>query len=258
MLFQWWRKLRRSRLLSQPFPGDWEPWLQRGCRILDRLSPDEQQLLRSRLRLLVAEKHWEGCGGLAVTDEMRVTIAAQAALMTLGFSEIPFERLLSILLYPDTYVARPIKRNAWGLEDETAEPRLGEAWYQGPVILSWRDVRRQCIEEDDGRNVVIHEFAHLLDVANAEVDGIPALSRDVNPQQWARVFQEEFRRFLRHLQLGRNRVLDEYAGTNPAEFFAVGSEAFFERPIALRQSSPQLYQLLQSYYRQDPAARASA
>ncbi|OYW19091.1 MAG: hypothetical protein B7Z55_09515 [Planctomycetales bacterium 12-60-4] len=210
--------------------------------------------LRNDVRLLIAEKHWEGCNGLTVTDEMRVTIAAHAAYMCLGFPELPFDRLVTILIYPDTFVATPRRRQPWGLEEDVAEARLGEAWYQGPVILSWRQIVSQCVERPDGRNLVIHEFSHLLDMANYDVDGIPDLPFDSNPQQWADIFRDEFQRLQRQLRLGRATVLDAYAGTSPVEFFAVGSEAFFEKPVALKTESPRVYDILRRYYHQNPAA----
>ncbi len=252
MIFRWWRNRRRKQLLRQPFPDSWNSWLGRNCHQYALLPPDQQQLLQDRLRLLVAEKHWEGCGGLQVTEEMQVTVSAQAALMSVGFPEFPFDRLLSILIYPTAYLAQP-SRKPWGLEEVASEPRLGEAWYQGPVILSWKEVEQECITQPNGRNVVIHEFAHLLDMANREVDGVPLLPDEVSPQAWSQAFHEEFDRFLRYIQLGRVTVLDAYAGTNPAEFLAVGSEVFFCRPETLRQHSPRLYELLSQAYQQDPA-----
>ncbi len=256
MIFAWWRARRRRKLLAQPFPDDWERMLQAHCRHWARLTPAELSQVRNTVRLLIAEKHWEGCNGLVVTAEMRVTIAAHAALMCLGFPGVPFERLVTVLIYPDTFVATPRHRQPWGLEEDSAEPRLGEAWYQGPVILSWREIVKQCVEQPDGRNLVIHEFAHLLDMANFDVDGVPDLPHDVDPRQWAEDFQEEFRRLQRQIRLGRATVLDAYAGTSPVEFFAVGSEAFFEQPTELRHESPRVYDLLRRYYRQDPATRA--
>ncbi len=255
MIFEWWRARRRRQLLAKPIPETWERYLLSNCRHLAQLRPAEIARLRDDIRLLIAEKHWEGCNGLEVTDEMRVTIAAHAAMMGLGFPTAPFDRLMSILIYPNTFVANPRRRQPWGLEEDAAEPHLGEAWYQGPVILSWRQIRQQCVTQPDGRNLVIHEFAHLLDMANFDVDGVPDLPREVNARQWADVFHEEFRRLQRQIRLGRSTLLDEYAGTSPVEFFAVGSEAFFERPTALRAENPQVYDLLRQYYRQDPAAR---
>jgi hypothetical protein len=244
--------------VAQPFPAGWEAWIRGNCRHFLHLSPRDQDRLRRDVRLLVAEKNWEGCNGQIVTDEIRVTIAAHAALLGLGFDAVPFERLLSILVYPDTFVSRQVRRAKWGGIEEADEPRLGEAWYQGPILLSWREVREQCIETDSGRNVVIHEFAHLLDMQNHEVDGIPALALHTDAEKWVAVFQDEFQRLIRQARHRRKTVLDYYGATSEAEFFAVASEAFFERPAPLREESPELYAILQEFYRQDPAARAIA
>jgi MtfA peptidase len=252
-LFAWWKRRRRRQLLQTPFPADWEPWLQRYSPLFPGLSPTQQQRVRDDARCLIAEKHWEGCGGFVVTDEHRLAIASQVAVMGLGFPAAPFDRLLSILIYPETFVATPQRRQTWGLEQETGEPLLGEAWYQGPVILAWETIRQQA-DAPHGRNLVVHEFAHLLDMANAEVDGVPDLDHVAEPQQWADRFSEEFQRFHRRRRWGRLSVLDDYAGTSPIEYFAVSSEAFFAAPVELRTEAPPLYALLQRYYRVDPAA----
>lgn len=256
MFWRWWKARRRRRILSQPFPEVWEPWLQTYCPQFPRLTVAEQTRLRQDVQLLVAEKHWEGCNGLAVTAEMQVAIASSAALMSLGFAELPFDRLLSILIYPGTFLATPRRRELWGLEEETAEPRLGEAWYQGPVILSWEEIERQRDAADSPRNLVIHEFAHLLDMANADVDGLPPLQGNVDARAWAESFDKEFRKLQRRLRFGQPTVLDDYAATSRVEFFAVGSEAFFAQPRALQEQSPALYELLQTFYLQDPARRS--
>ena len=125
-----------------------------------------------------------------------------------------------------------------------------------PVLLSWREVQEQCIAADSGRNVVIHEFAHLLDMQNYEIDGIPALAHHIDAEQWVATFQDEFERLIRQARHRRKTVLDYYGTTSEAEFFAVASEAFFERAAQLREESPELYAILQEFYRQDPAARA--
>ena len=257
-MLTWWRNRRRKRLLSQPFPADWDTWLRRDFRHFPSLAVAEQDRLRCDVRLLVAEKNWEGCNGQVVTDEMRVTIAAHAALLGLGFADVPFDRLLSILIYPDTFVSRQVRRAKWGGVEEADEPRLGEAWYQGPVLLSWREVKEQCVDSDSGRNVVIHEFAHLLDMQNHEIDGIPALDGPIHSDTWIATFHDEYGRLIRQARLGRRTVLDYYGATSEAEFFAVASEAFFERPVHLRDESPELYAILHQFYRQDPAARAAA
>ncbi|MDZ4685688.1 MAG: zinc-dependent peptidase [Planctomycetaceae bacterium] len=256
MIWTWWRNRQRRRLLAEPFPAEWTTWLSRNCRHYAGLSPDGQQRLRNDVRVFVAEKHWEGCNGLTVTDEMRVTIAAHAVLLGLGFPELPFGRLLSVLIYPDTFVAPPTRQRD-GIVDESHEPRLGEAWYQGPVVLSWREVREQCIEHPDGRNVVVHEFAHLLDMTNRAIDGIPALDGIADADGWVNRMGEEFSRLVRQSRLGRRSVIDDYGATSEAEFFAVASESFFERPAELRLDKPVVYECLREFYRQDPASRMS-
>jgi Mlc titration factor MtfA (ptsG expression regulator) len=255
--FSWWRNRRRKRLLAEPFPDDWQPWLARNCRHYPWLTAAEQQRLRNDVRVFVAEKHWEGCNGLVVTDEMRVTIAAHAVLLGLGFPQLPYDRLLSVLIYPDTFVARQQRLQA-GIMNESDEPRLGEAWYQGPVLLSWREVREQCVEDPDGRNVVIHEFAHLLDMTNHAIDGIPALDGVADADGWVERFHTEYQRLVRQSRVGRRSVIDDYGATSEAEFFAVASEAFFERPTDLQLDKPVVYECLRSYYRQDPAGRVTA
>ncbi len=256
-MFGWWRARRRRKLLKQPFPPDWLGWLQTNCRHYARLNLTDQQRLRNDVRLLIAEKNWEGCRGLVVTPEMQVTIAAHAALLGLGFPELPFQRLVSILIYPETFASTATRRGPAGIVDESPELRLGEAWYQGPVILSWREVAHDCLEHAHGRNVVLHEFAHLLDMSNHETDGVPDLD-GVTDERWVTVFVEAYQRHVRQTRLGRNRVIDAYGATSPAEFFAVASETFFESASALQTDHPELYAILQEYYRQDPAARAAS
>ena len=255
MLLTWWRNRKRRKLLSTPFPERWEPILHANCRHFARLTPDQQQRLRNDLRILVAEKHWEGCNGLVITDEIQVTIAAHAALMGLGFHATPFDRLASILVYPDTFVAKRTTRMAGGTFLESDEPRLGEAWYQGPVILVWREIREQCLAAPDGRNVIIHEFAHLLDMGDHDVDGVPELDSPEQYRTWQEVTDAEFERLQRQLRLGRRTVIDSYGATSRAEFFAVASETFFEQSARLQSELPQLYDVLKAYYRQDPAQR---
>lgn len=253
-MFGWWQARRRRKLLAEPFPLEWLGWLQSNCRHYARLTPEEQQRLQQDVRLLIAEKHWEGCRGLVVTPEMQVTIAAHAALLGLGFPALPFDRLVTILIYPETFASTSTRPGPAGIIDETPELRLGEAWYQGPVILAWREVVTDCVEVARGRNVVLHEFAHLLDMSNRETDGVPDLD-GVAPERWVTVFEDAYTRHVRQTQHGRNRVLDAYGATSRAEFFAVASEAFFESAVALRTEHPQLYAIFKDYYRQDPAER---
>lgn len=253
-MFGWWKAWRRKRRLANPFPEEWLQLLPSRCRHYQGLSPDEQQLLRERTQLFIEEKHWEGCNGVTVTAEMQITIASHAALMGLGFPEVPFERLLSVLIYPDTFVASQPRPTPWGLMDHD-EPLLGQIAYQGPVLLSWREVARDCFEAPAGRNVVIHEFAHLLDMADHSVDGAPALATPQQTADWADIVPVEFRRLQRQSAQGRRTLFDPYGATSQAEFFAVTSETFFERPRQMAEQHPRLYRLYRDYYRQDPTAR---
>lgn len=262
MFWSWWKARRRRKLLAQPFPAAWEDWLRTNCRQYRDLSADEQLRLRQDVRLLIAEKNWEGCNGLTVTPEMQVTIAAHAALMALGFPALPFERLVTILIYPDAFIGRRKQRISGDLPAifgeqafQTAEAHLGEAWYQDVVILVWREIQEQCQQPAAGRNVVIHEFAHLLDMEDQAADGLPNLDNEEQYETWLDVTSAEFERLRRQIRLGRRTLLDSYATTNPAEFFAVASETFFEQPLAFRAELPNLYAVLRAFYRQDPAAR---
>jgi MtfA peptidase len=252
-VFGWYQRWRRKRLLATPIDPAWRAWIETRCKPFRSLTAEQQTRLVNDVRVFIAERHWEGCNGLVVTDEMRVTIAAQACLMGLGFPTMPFERLLSVLIYPDTFVAKSTRHQSWGVVQENDEPRLGEAWYRGPVVLSWREVLEQTTGVQPARNVVIHEFSHLLDMENRDVDGIPDLDHTHSPN-WIPIFEDAYERFVRQARLGRVSVLDDYGATSKIEFFAVSSEAFFEQPRRLYGEFPSLYGILKEYYRQDPAA----
>ena len=260
MIFQWlrWRRRRRRRrILSQPFPAEWSEILDRNVAQFAWLNAAEKEKLRRITQVIVAEKYWEGCQGLPMTDEIRVTIAAQASLLLLGFDEFYFDRLLSVLVYPDEYVAPDTFHGPGGLEIETASPRLGEAWHGGPVILSWPDVLHGGQIPDDGENVVLHEFAHVLDMHDAgPPDGMPPLESGEQYRTWVEVMSAEYEVLVRRADRGRPTLLDHYGATSEAEFFAVATECFFELPRDLLIEHPRLYEVLRTFYRQDPALRA--
>jgi len=219
------------------------------------LTKEERSKLQGDLRILVAEKNWEGCGGLQMTEEIQVTIAAQACLLTLGFEYEFFDHVRSVLVYPGSYVA-PDRKVASGvilLEGQSA--REGEAWYRGPVILSWPEALAGGRREAYGHNLVLHEFAHQLDMqCGGEINGTPSLTTAEAARRWRDVMTTEYRRLVRSCQSGRPTLLDCYGTKDEAEFFAVATECFFERSFAMRQRHPQLYELLSTFYRQDPAA----
>jgi hypothetical protein len=215
------------------------------------LTPQEQAKLESVVQVVVPEKTWEGCAGLEITDEIRVTIAAQASLLVLGFSPTYyFDEVRSIVVYPAAY-RHPRER-------ERSSSVLGEAWQGGPIVLSWDNVLPQARNPQDGFNLVLHEFAHHLDSLNGDMDGVPPLGGGKTIDEWHRVTQEAFEQLQDHTDAGRVTVLDSYGATNPGEFFAVASECFFERSVKLRARQPELYTVLAEFYNQDPAAREEA
>lgn len=248
---------RRRRLLSRPFPAEWETVLGRNFRKWGRLTEEERGLMRRLITIFAAEKSWEGCAGVEMTDEIRVTVSAQACLLLLGQEEDEhrfFPRVKSILVYPNAYTVPGGRPRRDGVTHPTP-PRLGEAHYRGPVVLSWPHVVAGGRDEADGRNLVMHEFAHKLDMLDDVVDGTPPLAGREQVQEWVKVMSAEFARLKAATRRGVATLLDAYGATNEAEFFAVATEAFFERPVAMRDRHPALYEVLRGYYRQDAAVR---
>jgi Mlc titration factor MtfA (ptsG expression regulator) len=244
---------RRARLRAAPFPPEWAEILTRNVPLVARLSAEDRAELRGHVAVLVAEKHWEGAGGLVVTDEIKVTVAAQAALLLLrrGVDD-PYPSLDTILLYPRGW-RRTVRHEAEGVVTEGTAGHLGESWRRGLVILAWDAARHGAAEERDGQNVVLHEFAHQLDTESGSADGAPLLPARGMYAPWARVLGAAYAELTQHLQRGLPPDLDPYGATNPAEFFAVATEEFFERPQRLRDRQPALYGQLAAFYQQDPA-----
>jgi Mlc titration factor MtfA (ptsG expression regulator) len=246
------KRWRRKRLRQQPFPPEWLQIVERNFPLYERLPPEDQRDLLGHIQVFLAEKHFEGCGGLELTDEIRVTIAAQACLLLLHRKTDAYPGLTSILVYPRAYVANVLQAGPGGTVMEGTMTRLGESWSRGVVVLSWDDVRRGAADIHDGHNVVLHEFAHELDRETGETEGAPVLERQSMYVAWARVLSEAYEKLRRDVSRGRHTVLDRYGATNPAEFFAVATECFFEKPAALRRKYPELYEELKEFYRQDP------
>jgi Mlc titration factor MtfA (ptsG expression regulator) len=236
-------RLRRRRLMAEPFPDAWRLILERNLPVSTKLPPALRARLHGLINVFLAEKNFEGCGGLELNDEIRVTIAAQACLLLLNHTTCCYPRLRSILVYPHTYKA----------ETNTGESvRLGESWSSGVVVLSWNSVRSGVSNFEDGHNVTFHEFAHQLDQEDGVADGAPPLERISCYASWARVFNREYKRLITRSRKGRRTVMDRYGATNPAEFFAVATETFFEKPKQMAQKHPELYEEIKSYYDLDP------
>jgi len=255
-MFGWSKRRARYRLLSAPFPDDWSGILSRNVKQYSLLTGAKQAKLRDDLRILIAEKNWEGCGGLAIDDEVKVTVAAQASLLLLGFQNKYFEMVESILVYPNAFVAPDHTEIGEGLELVGESSNEGEAWYRGPVVLSWPDALAGGRCKSGGRNLVVHEFAHQLDMENGdESDGTPLLASRTQYNRWQRVIEAEYERLAHDCQRGRSTLLDCYGATDIGEFFAVATECFFQQPSPMRHRHPKLYELLSEFFQQDPAGR---
>jgi Mlc titration factor MtfA (ptsG expression regulator) len=251
------RERRRRRLRAGPFPDDWRRIVEQRFPLFARLPEADRSELLGHIRVFLDEKKFEGCGGLTITDEIRVVIAAQACLLLLHREPHYYPRLVSILVYPHAYVAQGRERLPGGIVAEQASGRLGESWVEDLVVLAWDAVRAGASDANDGHNVVLHEFAHQLDQEDGTSNGAPILEHRSQYVAWARILGGAFDALQHAVEHGRATDIDPYGATNPAEFFAVVSEAFFERPAALQKRHPELYDELKLFYRQDPLAFAA-
>jgi Mlc titration factor MtfA (ptsG expression regulator) len=221
--------------------------------MVSRLAPNDQDELLGHARVLLEEKHFEGAGGLLMRDEVRVTIAAQAAVLLVHREPRYFPRLTTIIVYPTGYVAAGATADEGGLWSEGEEHLLGHTGRDlRALILAWDEVRAGAADPDDGQNLVLHEFAHQLDFEDGTTDGTPPLDSNAGARSWAEVFGHELEALRRAADAGDPTVLDSYGAEDPAEFFAVATETFFERATDLARHHPRLYDELRRFYRQDP------
>jgi MtfA peptidase len=252
-VFGFLRRRRRERLRSAPFPADWLGILERNAPYYTSLPEDDRRELQGHVQVFLAETHFEGCNGLELNDEIRVTIAAHACRLLLHRGAEVFPRLVTVLVYPAAYVAKAVEPIAGGGVLEGEQVRLGEAWKGGVAVVSWDKVQAMIRGQTFGRNLILHEFAHILDMEDGASDGTPVLPSRARYASWVAVMEPEYERLRRDSALGRYAVLDYYGATNPAEFFAVATEAFFEKPTVLAKRLPELYAELRAFYQQDPA-----
>jgi hypothetical protein len=245
------RYYRRKKLMSIPFPLKWEGILNRNVALYRYLPDSLKKQLQGHIQVFLGEKIFEGCGGLKITDEIRVTIAAQACILLLNRKPTYYPKLYTILVYPGAYVGKKVTVIGM-LHTEEMTVRGGESWPRGEVVLAWDYVRQHAIDLADGYNVVLHEFAHQLDQEDGSADGAPILEKQSSYKTWARVLSKEYQDLKRRALSGRKDIMDAYGATNPAEFFAVATETFFERPKQMKLTHPELYNELKSYYGLDP------
>ncbi len=251
---QWFRNWRRERILKR---SSLDAALWRS--VLDRypftraLAEEERARLRDDVILFLHEKTIVGAGGLVLSDEMRICIAAQACMLILALDLDYYGGWVEVIVYPDEFVAEYEHVDEDGIVHQVEEPMSGESWLAGPVILSWADA--QLRGDTHGYNVVIHEFAHKLDMLNGDANGFPPLHAGMDRGVWSRVFSAAFEDFRARVERVEPAGIDPYAAESPAEFFAVLSEAFFEIPATVLAEHPDVYRQLAAFYRQDPAAR---
>ena len=254
-MLQWWRRRRRRRLLSSPLPEEWREAIERDVSLWHAVPEEARPKLEDDLRCFVAERDWEGCGGLELTAPMRAVIAAQACVLTLGRSVDAFDHVRSILVYPHSYRVPDVYEDELGIVTEEIDTREGEAWQWGTVVLSWQEVLRDS-RTLNGRNLVLHEMAHQLDLLDVLSTALPG-TRDRRElhRQWTETFLEAYEDFIGRIDAGqRVKALDAYGAEDEAEFFAVATESFFERGAYLKSHQPRLYELLAAYFDQNPAA----
>jgi len=247
------KKRRREKLRKQSFPPAWLEIIEKNVPIYHRLSGADKKEIQGHILVFLAEKNFEGCGGLEVTDEIKVTIASQACILLLHRETDYYPELYSILVYPSAFIAKGYVEFAPGYYAETEQVHLGESWKRGALILSWDHVLANAGDVHDGHNVVLHEFANQLDIEDGYPAGAPALPHRSRYVAWARILEKDYSKLQKDAEEGRSTVLDEYGATNPAEFFAVATECFFEKPVQLQRKHPELYEELKLYFQQDPA-----
>jgi len=255
-----WRSLKRNKLQVASLPPEWLRIIESCCPFFRCLPAVDQAELVGHIQIFLSEKQFEGCGGLKMKDQIRVCVAAHACLLLLHRPTDYFPRLRSVLVYPNMYVVPTVRHIGSGILAEVPQHRAGESWPQGAVVLAWDVMCNHMAAPEEGHNLALHEFAHQLDFEDGEANGVPVLGGNESwPDRrrrylnWTRVMREEFERLEEQVRRGEVTVLRDYGATNAAEFFAVVTECFFCKPVALKQQHPDLYQEMRWYYQQDPA-----
>ena len=242
---------RDKRILKGSFPADWQAIVHRRLPFLEKLNESEQKQLQDMIKLFVAKKHFYGCGGLEINDDIRVTIAAEACLLLLNRQTGVYPTLKHILVYPSAFKVERQQHNSDGTVSQMKSGLLGESWDNIKVILSWDDVEHGIQNFNDGHNVVLHEFSHQLDSESGSANGAPLLRKN-SYQLWAKVLSKEFEALVKASRDHDKAVMDYYGATNSAEFFAVATEVFFEKPQQMSHKHPELYNQFKTYYCVDP------
>ncbi len=240
---------RREALRTKALSAEQRAFVRNNVPYVTSLSEEDGRELEGHIQIFLAEKNFEGCGGLVLTDEIRLSIATQACVLLLHRDTDYYPGVESILVYPSAYIVKNTRTALGETVVEADQTRIGESWVRGVVVLAWDAVRQGASNAHDGHNVVFHEFAHQLD-AEGRVPELKGSSYGA----WARVLGDEYDDLVERVFAHQSTDIDAYGATNPAEFFAVVTEAFFETGTRLRSRHPDLYEALRTFYRQDPAA----
>ncbi len=257
-MFGWLKKHQRREILQTPFPAAWREILAEMVTHYSFLNVDEKSHLEQMVQVFIAEKRFEGCNELEITDEIRVVIAAEACILLVGLPHDLYRELMTILVYPSTVVTPPPQVGVFTQSPLLGQQRFaisGQAFKRGPIILIWDAVQRGARHPESGHNVVYHEFAHFLDMRDGVANGTPELHSREQYRIWAQVFSEEFLALRHDAARGKKTFLDPYGAKNEAEFFAVATEYFFDKPVKMQKTHQALYDVLAGFYRQDTAAR---
>lgn len=246
----WSRKQTRAALLSQPLGPEQRSIVRETVPIVVRLPGALRDTLEGKINLFLDQVEFIGCDGLVVTDEMRLSIAAQACLLVVN-SDQWYDNLTTVLIYPNAFKSRQQRHSGYVVTEQEIV-RTGESWDRGPVILSWAHSQQGALNDHDGHNVVFHEFAHQLDDLSGGTNGVPVLGKGQSYAEWEHVFLTAYDAHLRAVEAGHHTVIDPYGATGHEEFFAVTVELFFERPEALKAATPEFYAQLSELFRLDP------
>jgi len=243
---------RLNRAIKAPFPDQWVVIVERNIAIYRNLPMSLRLQLRNLIKQFLHQKHFSGAGGLEITDEIRVTIAAEACMLLLNRKTNVYPSLRYIIVYPSAFVVERSQGGVDGVVSEGRKGLLGESWSNGKVILAWDNVLKGSSNFADGQNVALHEFAHQLDSESGSTNGAPILVGNNCLRTWAATLSDEFEELQKDAWKGKRSLIDHYGATNPAEFFAVATETFFEKPVQMAQHHAELFDVLKCYYRIDP------
>lgn len=249
---RWRRTRQRNKLMTQPFPKQWRHILKLRFPYFKAMPADLQLQLKKHIQVFIHEKTFIGCDDFEITDEVKVTIAAQACLLLLNRKTNYYPKLKEILVYPHAFITEQNHTDFAGVESRQRQVLLGQSWELGKVVLSWKGTLEGAANPTDGANLVIHEFAHQLDQENGTANGAPNLDDITAYPRWSAVLSHEFEQLRYDAAHHLPAIFDYYGATNSGEFFAVISEVFFERPADFAERHPKLYQELSQFYRLDP------